>query len=141
MNGFTKARTGIITILLVVVTLVFSSIPAVNAADDETKVLESYGKLPLSFIENRGQVDYEVSYYLNSRDGTIYFTEEGIVYDIVSVNASVSNETGSKDFKRLSFTFGPIGAGNDAKLIAEHKLPGRDCAAAGRRMGVCCTNK
>ena len=81
-----------IAILFVAVTFAFSSMPAVNAADDETKVLESYGKLPLSFIENKGQVDEEVSYYLNGRDGTIYFTKEAVVYDLLSANASLSNE-------------------------------------------------
>jgi hypothetical protein len=35
-------------------------------------------KLPLQFIENQGQLDERVAYYLQGRDDTLYFTAEGL---------------------------------------------------------------
>lgn len=113
-----------VVIMLVAVTLAFL-MPAVTAADDETKVSEAYGALPLSFIENEGQVDNDVSYYLNGRQGTVYFTKEAIVYDLLSADASPSKETDPEDFKRLSFVLRPTGAEKDVKLTAEHELHGK----------------
>ena len=37
----------------------------------------SFGSLPLHFIENRGQVEGPVSFYVKGRDRTFHFTEEG----------------------------------------------------------------
>src|SRR6266536_2308853 len=40
-----------------------------------TRVLE---RMPLYFIENRGQLDSRVAYYVQGRDATLYFTAEGM---------------------------------------------------------------
>lgn len=37
-------------------------------------------KLPLYFIENRGQVDERVAYYVQGRDTTLAFTAEGVTF-------------------------------------------------------------
>jgi hypothetical protein len=50
---------------------------------DQVKLQAEYGGLPLSFIKNQGQVDEQVLYYLKGREGTIYFTKSGIVYDLI----------------------------------------------------------
>ena len=104
------------------------SFPAVQSIPPDsatkTKVLASYGKLPLSFIENKGQVNKTVSYYLKGRQGTIYFTQEGMVYDLVSAGPSHPKKTLPTERKRLSFTLKPIGANKDRSLIATDKLPG-----------------
>jgi uncharacterized protein (TIGR03437 family) len=39
-----------------------------------------FGSLPLYFVENRGQFDKRVSYYVPGRDKTIYFTSEGLTF-------------------------------------------------------------
>src|SRR5262245_9193728 len=44
----------------------------------EAKVVETYGQLPLYFIENQGQVDGRVAYYVAGKDKTLYFTAQGI---------------------------------------------------------------
>jgi hypothetical protein len=36
------------------------------------------GRLPIYFIENRGQVDPRVAYYIQGRDTTVYFTPDGV---------------------------------------------------------------
>ncbi|MCP4667782.1 MAG: hypothetical protein GY849_15620 [Deltaproteobacteria bacterium] len=47
------------------------------------RVLQSYGKLPLYFIENRGQVDKEVLFYAKLSNQTIYFTRDRVVFDLI----------------------------------------------------------
>ena len=37
-------------------------------------------RLPLCFVENRGQVDQQVAYYLQGRDTSIYFTSRGLTF-------------------------------------------------------------
>jgi hypothetical protein len=45
-----------------------------------SKVDISFGKIPLYFIPNEGQVDGRVVYYVQGRDKTIYFTPEGLTF-------------------------------------------------------------
>src|SRR4030042_7066345 len=40
----------------------------------------SFGRMPLYFIRNEGQVDSRVGYYVQGKDKTIYFTPEGLTY-------------------------------------------------------------
>ena len=44
------------------------------------RVQAALGKLPLYFIENRGQLDSRVAYVLQGRDTAVYFTAEGITF-------------------------------------------------------------
>jgi hypothetical protein len=50
--------------------------------DEETKskVVSAFGKLPLHFVANRGQLDPSVVYYAKSEGATVYCTEEGLVF-------------------------------------------------------------
>ena len=50
---------------------------------DKESVLEAYGKLPLYFIENKGQLDPRVRFYVKTSGQTLYFTDEGIVFDLL----------------------------------------------------------
>ena len=47
---------------------------------DDSRVTESFAGLPLYFIENRGQTDPKVSYYIKGKDETLFFTKEGITF-------------------------------------------------------------
>ena len=38
------------------------------------------GKLPLYFVENRGQLDDRVAYYVQGRDTSVYFTGQGLTF-------------------------------------------------------------
>jgi len=58
------------------------------AQPDQIKLQTDYGNLPLAFIKNQGQVDKEVLYYLKGREGAIYFTKSGIVYDLIKKQES-----------------------------------------------------
>jgi hypothetical protein len=41
---------------------------------------DSFGKLPLYFIENSGQKDSRVAYYVQGRDTTLYLTSQGLTF-------------------------------------------------------------
>ena len=43
----------------------------------------SYGRLPLLFIENRGQTDPKVNFTLQAGAATVYFTQTGVTYALV----------------------------------------------------------
>lgn len=74
-----------------------SSVP-INQSVNETKktrIAESYGKLPLYFIKNDGQIDSRVKYYEKGSGHTTFFTEEG-VYLSLTKNAEGSKTVHSK---------------------------------------------
>ena len=52
------------------------------SADKQTRARfgEAFGKLPLYFVENRGQLDKRVGYYVQGSDKTIYFTNQGLTF-------------------------------------------------------------
>ena len=41
--------------------------------DTRLRLREAFGKLPLYFVENKGQLDAQVAYYLQGRDASMYF--------------------------------------------------------------------
>src|SRR5262249_22032707 len=43
------------------------------------RVLQAYAKLPLTFVENRGQKDGQVRYYAQGNRYAFYLTREGVV--------------------------------------------------------------
>ena len=59
-----------------------SQISSVKGGADarRTAVRESFGRLPLYFVENRGQTDSHVAYYIKGRDKTVYFTPAGLTF-------------------------------------------------------------
>ena len=53
-------------------------------AATRAKAAEALGKLPLYFIENRGQTDARVAYYVQGSTTNVYFTKTGVVYALAS---------------------------------------------------------
>ena len=53
---------------------------AKTPAANKPQVVETFGKLPLYFIENRGQFDPRVAYYIQGGDKSIYFTGRGVTF-------------------------------------------------------------
>src|SRR5713101_3131152 len=60
----------------------------------QARVQATLSKLPLYFIENRGQVDGQVAYYVQGRETSLYFTAEGITFAL--------SEPTSSDYSPLS---------------------------------------
>jgi hypothetical protein len=111
----------------------WAAVPEGTDAGTRPEVLESYGKLPLSFVENRGQRDNKICYYLNIKRGTINFTEEGITYmllekippsEVEKAPTAKENAPGG-GFKAMAFTLKPIGGNKDVEIVPKEKLPGK----------------
>ena len=49
------------------------------------QVVDLYGKLPLTFVENRGQLDERVRFQARSPRATVFFTPAGVVFHFVEV--------------------------------------------------------
>src|SRR6202022_607116 len=49
-----------------------------SSADKKVAVARALERMPLYFIENRGQLDPSVAYYVQGRDTTLYFTAGGM---------------------------------------------------------------
>ena len=57
-------------------------IPPKDVVDEETRstVLARFFQTPLHFVANQGQMDETVIYYAKSESGTVYCTEQGLVF-------------------------------------------------------------
>ncbi len=51
--------------------------PASAPTADRARIQKSFGQLPLSFIENRGQADARIAYYIQSPGHSLYFAQDG----------------------------------------------------------------
>lgn len=47
---------------------------------ERSRKIDEQGALPLSFVENRGQADEAVAYYLKGSDRTLFFTPRGVTF-------------------------------------------------------------
>ena len=45
-----------------------------------------FGKMPVNFIPNRGQLDERVAYYIQGKDKTIYFGAEGLTFALTKAD-------------------------------------------------------
>jgi hypothetical protein len=50
----------------------------IAAADAAPAVEATFAELPLYFVENGGQLDEQVTYYVQGKDKTLYFTSQGL---------------------------------------------------------------
>ncbi len=101
----------------------------------KTAAAEAYGKLPLYFIENKGQVDKAVKFYERGAGHTTFFTENGVVLALTKTldttkkkensNKKTLNDTQSKksatEVLRLSF----LGTNKNSSIIASDPQQGR----------------
>ena len=94
MRGFTKRRQGFISALVISISVGFVGLADVNAASTKSipektdhavraQVNENYGKLPLSFIRNDGQLNEKVQYYEKGSGHSTYFTSEGVYLELI----------------------------------------------------------
>jgi hypothetical protein len=67
-----NAKTLGVTLGMVALLSITSSAGAASPA-----TAQSYGRLPLSFIENQGQADERVAFYIQSPSRSLYFTRDG----------------------------------------------------------------
>jgi len=58
----------------------------------KVSIQENYGRLPLYFIENKGQINAKVKFYEKARGHTIYFAQDGVYLSLIKNNVPEDNE-------------------------------------------------
>ena len=77
-------------------------VPISNGPAQQTRVAQDFGKMPLYFVENQGQVNEQVAYYIQGSDKTIYFTPDGVTFALTApLTPAVSLQEKSLDSQRL----------------------------------------
>ena len=79
----------------------FGAVPSGVAASEDSfvsadaatreRVEAGLGKLPLYFVENRGQIDARAAYYVQGSTTSVYFTKTGIVYALRGTEGGVGH--------------------------------------------------
>ncbi len=115
-----RYRVSFYTVTLAVMALLVAfpgaALGAVQGSTDTTdlaaeqRVLDAYGKLPLLFIENQGQVDEAVSYYVKASGQTLYLTGQGIVFDLVHYERAEPADMAGRQGERLVYSLDFVGA-------------------------------
>ena len=80
-----KAGQGVLaTIFWCLLIMAYPALSGAGAPDkaDKESILAAYANLPLYFIENKGQLDPKVRFYVKTSGQTLYFTDEKIVFDL-----------------------------------------------------------
>jgi hypothetical protein len=112
----------------------YSPAPAFEGAAHRAEVLENYGRLPLNFIANQGQVDRQVQFYARRGASTFFFTREGLVLTLpeaaVGRTAAADREASGPGLRpancrAMVVRLMPLGLAPGVKLEAEEPLPGR----------------
>ncbi len=140
-------RLVIAALLHILVFLPFTSLAAHNPGTTTEKnssespllkrqkasAIKSYGRLPLCFIQNNGQMDKEVSFYERGTGHATFFTADGVVIALTKINKRPLTPEGIKTLKklrpekasteavRLSF----VGADKNAEITSSAELTGR----------------
>ena len=99
----------IVSVLLIVFVLLLprlahsdGAVASTGARPDEVtraKVMDALGKLPLYFVENRGQVDPSIAYYVRGRDTSVAFGSGGVTFVLSGRDA---NHTAPDARRRLA---------------------------------------
>ena len=88
---------------------------ATSNVPEKTKqhAADAYGKLPLAFVQNRGQTDKSVRYYAQGAGHAFYFTPDKAVL------------TFTKKEKGVALHLTPLGASPSMRLVASERAPGK----------------
>ncbi|TLD41083.1 MAG: Phage tail fiber protein [Candidatus Jettenia ecosi] len=88
----------------------------------QVKIRESYGKLPLSFIKNQGQMNEKVRFYERGHGRTLFFTDRGVYLSLVGANPRVcpdGSSTTARNSKSELIRLIPLGARKNPEIHAE----------------------
>ena len=78
-------------------------------------VMEAYGKLPLLFIKNQGQLDNSVAYYVKTSGQTIYLTTSGMVFDLFRYEKAEA-DLANRKAERLVFSLDFVGVNESSSI-------------------------
>jgi hypothetical protein len=128
---------------------------AASTEDQTSQVHSLLSGLPLYFVENQGQVDSRIGYYLNGKDTSVYFTEGGLTFVLreheknerreASLKPTLQNDTPHKqwvvkvDFIGARKGVHPEGEERTAAIMSYFKGDQDQCSGrlASRRMAKC----
>jgi beta-propeller repeat-containing protein len=109
------------------------SAPGAASADPDgsSRAAAAMESLPLVFIENRGQVDPAVGYYVQGHDKSLYFTSEGITFALTDPPGGppAAPETPRRrwavklDFLGARPGSAPVGEGESEAVVSYFKGP------------------
>jgi hypothetical protein len=125
-------RVGIVWIVVVGLLLVFLaalSFPvlarddpgeaaSIAATDAAPAVEATFAQLPLYFVENQGQLDEQVAYYVQGKDKTLYFTSQGLTF---ALGGSGERWILKLDFVGANPDVQPVGVSETGALISYFK--------------------
>lgn len=96
-----------LVLLFVIPSFLFLAAAAPGQADPrDEETLRSQSQLPLHFIENRGQLDDAVDFYIHASGKTLFFTPAGITFSLItgqSAGDRTAHEANHRWNLRLSF--------------------------------------
>jgi hypothetical protein len=68
-----------------------------NEDTNQAQIEQSFGQLPLLFVENQGQWDEQVAYAVQGSDKTLYFTAEGVTFALTAPTAEEDENDGREE--------------------------------------------
>lgn len=108
-----------------------------DVAESTKVVQETYGKLPLSFIQNNGQVDEKVKFYEKGSGRTTSFTKDGVCLTLQTQNSKVKKQNLKYEISNPNskseipipqseiVKLIPLNANKNPEIIAEGKQEGK----------------
>jgi len=87
----------------------------------KAQIVNTYGNLPLSFIQNDGQVDKKVKFYEKGSGRATFFTKDGIYLSLT--NGRSSSKSPSLESELIKLT--PLGTNKHPKIVAEGVQKGK----------------
>ena len=97
-----------------------ADVKGMNVESIKARVQESYGKLPLYFIQNDGQVDERVRFYDKGSGHCVFFTERGIYFSLVGGRQLADGSLKSEIVKLL-----PLFTNKNSEIVAEDVQDGK----------------
>ena len=100
------------------------------------KMEKSFGKLPLYFIRNEGQVDHRAGFYAKTGSYTLWFSADGLIFDRIHAAAAENEKTASPDACR------PAARENFRRDVSRLEFVGnnRNSEISGERKQTCRVN-
>jgi len=104
-------------------------------AVQKAKINHAYGKIPLYFVENNGQVNKKVSFYERGDGHATFFTAKGVTLALTKRESLAVKTSFKKDISGLkakesakhtteAVTLSFVGANAKAKISSNEKMPG-----------------
>lgn len=97
---------------------------ALKPGSPAPRVDTDFGKIPLYFIANKGQLDERVAYYVQGKDKTIYFTPQGLTIALAGPRpGTVPDSPQTPLLEKEGNSLSPESLGNERSRITPSDAP------------------